>query len=226
MHEVEVRDLLKQPVETSNPPTQPMPNGQGDRPIANKAPVIAMRERNLYAFKNGKRIFEGSEPLHARGLEYFAFTGHKKSTIVGKKNAWSAAFVSFVMHKAGITHEQFQFAPNHATYIYQALENALDPNSTAPLKYHEAASFAPRVGDLVGYSSEGSVQSTKQIAARLATKKHFSSHTAVVVDVRPGELKLIGGNVGDTIGITTVATDSSGKILSSDKRFFVLAIDA
>ena len=55
--------------------------------------------------------------------------------------------------------------------------------------------------------------------------KHFDSHTDLVVEVSPGKVRVIGGNVSQTIKITTVKTTAEGKIVPADKRFFVLRMN-
>jgi hypothetical protein len=43
-----------------------------------------------------------------------------------------------------------------------------------------------------------------------------------VIDVSPGKLRVIGGNVSQTIMTKNITTDAEGKIGSSNAHFFVL----
>jgi len=210
------------------------------RLAANRAPSVALSEMHTFARQGQDKIPEGSDPLHARGLQYFAFVKAERNTIVGAANAWSAAFISFVYGKAGLSGSVFPFAPNHARYILKALANSDKIKSNAAvsqdeqaLTYHEIDEKAPRVGDLVGYGSSTRnsellgrpVRSTEDIRRHLP-KRHFPSHTDLVVDVQPGKLTVIGGNVGDTIDTKTYALGPDGKLAAGQRPFFVLRVDA
>ncbi len=233
-HLAEVKEL----VEPDTPAPPAAPTGPGDRPLANRAVSVAVEEMKLFSFKNGKKITEESEPLHARGLEYFRMVNSHRETIVGNSNPWSAAYISFVMRAAGFESTIFPFAPNHARYILQALTNRKKNDAvqatetTTALVYYELHEFAPRVGDLVGNPSTVStspltnafVKTTADIALHLP-KHHFPSHTDLVIDVRDGLVTVIGGNVSDTIKTRKYELDADGHIKSGQRPKFVLAIN-
>jgi hypothetical protein len=46
-----------------------------------------------------------------------------------------------------------------------------------------------------------------------------------VVDVAPGRIKAIGGNLSQSIKVANVKTDAEGRIHPSDQHFFVLRMN-
>jgi hypothetical protein len=46
-----------------------------------------------------------------------------------------------------------------------------------------------------------------------------------VVDVAPGKIKAIGGNLSQSTRIVTIKTDGQGRIDPSDQHFFVLQMN-
>lgn len=110
---------------------------------------------------------------------------------------WSAAFISHVMHRAGLNADQFRFASAHWRYIQGAFVagddsdyayRAVDPRTTTP-----------KPGDLLCYA-RGNAPLKSYMAWRTAvTSPGFSigSHCEVVVlvDQNAAKLEVIGGNV-------------------------------
>jgi hypothetical protein len=112
---------------------------------------------------------------------------------------WSAAFISYLMDKAGLDDRQFRFASAHWQYVQRALQQpegyayrACDPRSTAPA-----------VGDLLCYSR--GVPLLRDFAAwqTAALQPGFSApaHCEVVVEVDTDARKIetVGGNVVQSV---------------------------
>lgn len=199
--------------------------------IREKAAAVARSEMLTFArTSTGIKIKEGQEPLHDRAVEYFRLAGSK--TAKPTTTPWSAAFISFVMSKAGATASQFPFHIGHWFYILEAASNARAGNTNASIVYFDRKDVVPRIGDLVGFSRDSEITNSDHIFARLGRakgKRHFPSHTDIVVSVQPGKLIAIGGNVSDSISETQVKTITSGtdtgKIALHAKHFFVLRIN-
>ena len=115
---------------------------------------------------------------------------------------WSAAFISWLMKKAGAGNA-FAYSAAHAVYIKAAKENRL-ANNNNPFKAFRVTEVAPAIGDLVSKSRAGSGATYDNIAPGMAT------HSDVVVAVEPGRLVTIGGNVSDSVGRTMVPIDANG----------------
>lgn len=121
--------------------------------------------------------------------------------------AWSAAFISYVMRIAGAGN-RFPYSPTHSDYINAArmgygVVRALPPES-----------YAPQLGDLICAGRD------QAVGIRYADLPdgHFPSHCAIVVQVTPGMLSVIGGNVDDAVTLTHVPTTPSGTLATPDGR--------
>lgn len=215
-------DEVMQLVAVSSPPSDDdSTSPQSRNSFAEEVVEIALSEMELFAMKNGQKIVESVNPLSARIREYFNFVGAPGTD---HRTAWSAAYISFVMRSAGLTGSQFPKSANHAKYILRGLANQLDNKLNASIVYFEKDKVAPRVGDLIGFSRQSGVNDTADIK-KFLPDTFFKSHTDLVIDVRPGKLTVIGGNVSNTIKATNIDIDTDGKILKDAKHFFVLRIN-
>ena len=112
---------------------------------------------------------------------------------------WSAAFISYVMDKAGLSPQQFRFASAHWQYVQRALQQpdgyayrACDPRTTAPA-----------VGDLLCYSRGAPLLKDFAAWRAAALQPDFAApaHCEVVVEVDADAEKIetVGGNVVQSI---------------------------
>lgn len=130
------------------------------------------------------------------------------------EHAWSAAFISWVMQQAGWG-DRFSSSEWHATYIRNSILARKRQDRNFAYWGYRLQERAPQVGDLVGYARQGGVSFDYQPLT-------YSSHTDLVVAVRPGEIDVIGGNVKDSVSLKTVATDRQGRIIDKHQRWFVV----
>jgi hypothetical protein len=133
-----------------------------------------------------------------------------------KDEAWSAAFISYIMKKSGAG-EDWKYSPSHSTYITQAIKNRKE-NVSNPFKGYKPEEVKIEVGDLVGKPREGGV-TYDSVGA-------YKSHTDVVVTIKDGYAESIGGNVANSVVITKVPLTPDGKIdnskVSGGKYFVVI----
>jgi len=129
-----------------------------------------------------------------------------------KQHPWSAAFISWVMQQAGAG-QIFRRSAGHAVYIHWAKENRLR-NQPNPFKAYRVSEVAPRVGDLVCKSRAGSGATYDTIQPGMKT------HCDIVIEVRPGQLVTVGGNVRNSVSQTKVHTDANGFI--QDPAYFAV----
>lgn len=112
---------------------------------------------------------------------------------------WSAAFISYVMDKAGLDSRRFRFASAHWQYIQRALQQpegyayrACDPRTTVPA-----------IGDLLCYSRGTPLLKDFASWRSAALQPGFAApaHCEVVVDVDTGAEKIetVGGNVVQSV---------------------------
>ena len=127
---------------------------------------------------------------------------------------WSAAFISFAHHMAGAG-SQFKAGPAHAAYIRDSIFAKRDGRVDAAYLGHRSTERAPRVGDLVGRARQSGVDYDTQPSS-------YKSHTDLVVEVGKGFIKMMGGNVADSVSLTTVGTDEKGFINNTSRYFVVM----
>ncbi|MBT9588955.1 DUF2272 domain-containing protein [bacterium] len=128
--------------------------------------------------------------------------------------AWSAAFISYLMREAGLGNT-FQYSDWHAHYINQAIDGRAADDKELSFWGYRLSERAPQVGDLVCYRRQDDVNFTRR-------PETYKSHCDLVVAVRPGEIDVIGGNVQDSVTLKTLATNSHGKLIDKNQQWFAV----
>ncbi|SEK67893.1 hypothetical protein SAMN05428989_0591 [Pseudoxanthomonas sp. GM95] len=127
---------------------------------------------------------------------------------------WSAAFVSWVMTRAGIA--DFRRSPRHIDYIRTAWR---DGASGGPYRYTDPAVEKPAPGDLLCFiRNRDQVLGYAGLTATLDRKGAApnESHCDIVVAANVGgdrTLHLIGGNVFNAVTMRQLPLDRSGHVL-------------
>lgn len=125
-------------------------------------------------------------------------------------NPWSAAFISWVMSRAGVP--GFTRSPRHIDYIRAAYENS------GPYRMTDPAQGKPAPGDLLCYlRGRDETLSYTGLVQQLSGGKveNWKSHCEVVVAANMGgdhTLYLIGGNVMNTVAMRKLPLDRNGRI--------------
>lgn len=130
-------------------------------------------------------------------------------------SAWSAAFISYVMHQAGLTDEQFRYSAAHWQYVKQAFMkdtqqryHACDPRRTPPRK-----------GDLLCYT-RGTRGPTDFAGWRDAVglpKFAAAAHCEIVVmvDRTASKMETVSGNVLQSVAMRRMKLDGNGLLSSA-----------
>lgn len=118
--------------------------------------------------------------------------------------AWSSAFISWVMNKGGAEGE-FPKTASHSKYIRASVKNRKENNSN-PFKAYKVnePEAKVKVGDLVCYPRQSNVS--------YDTLSAYKSHCDIVTEIKGNEAVTIGGNVGNSVTKTIVPIDSKGYI--------------
>ena len=121
-------------------------------------------------------------------------------------NAWSAAFVSYVMVQARVP--GFRASPRHYDYIRQAF----NVDAGGPYYYADPATQRADPGDLLCFvRGNGSVGGYEGLTARLnSSGGSLNTHCDIVVG-RDRELRLIGGNVFNGVTMRKLKLDVQGR---------------
>lgn len=120
---------------------------------------------------------------------------------------WSAAFVSFCF-KTAAAGAGFPYNEAHWGYCEAILAN---PKTYPKLKLMDPASCVLSPGDLLWAARGGADCPTAPTSFDGATEalkkgRWFCSHADIVVEVRSGEVDVIGGNVSDSVTRSTYKT--------------------
>ncbi|MFI7065682.1 phage tail tip lysozyme [Kribbella sp. NPDC050124] len=142
-----------------------------------------------------------------------------QSTAYQAGHPWSAVFISYVMRTAGAG-SGFRYSAAHQTYVSAARKNRLANDTSKPFWAYRATELAPRIGDLVCASRSNSGATYDNIS----DPQTRATHCDVVTEVQPGRIRVIGGNVGQTVGEKWLRTRPDGRLdlTGNQSRFFAV----
>ena len=149
-----------------------------------------------------------------RIADYWAAVGNRLSGL--NDVPWSAAFISWDIESAGVPRDLFCPDQRHTIYVERIVERAKKPG--AVFIPHQPDGYAPQVGDLVCASREGS-------GTTLQNLNRGAGHCDIVVEVRPGQVSAIGGNVGDSVTKSVFPLDGNGFLSPLSGRPFFAVIE-
>ena len=129
-----------------------------------------------------------------------------------KHAPWSAAFVSWVMKRAGAG-QAFAYSAAHANYVVSAKANRASDNPNR-FKAYRISEAAPEPGDVICKGRGSDTVTFDNVKAGMPT------HGDIVVGREGNELLTIGGNVSNSVSLRRVKVDASGRI--ADPRFFAI----
>ena len=164
---------------------------------------------------------ENAKPWRQRVGEMWAARGYKDWDGVTKK-PWSAAFISWVIERAGYT--DFLFAVGHAKYIQQAIHRR-EIGENGPFWGFRLNEHKPQLGDIVciDRSNQGIDYDYAEDHDR------YDSHCDIIVQLRPDSVRTIGGNTGQSefghngsVAMKTMPLDANGFLTAGGRRFAIL----
>jgi hypothetical protein len=127
---------------------------------------------------------------------------------------WSAAFISFVARAAG--YSNFKFAPAHSTYVHDAVDKRKANDTAAPFWGFNVREHKPQLGDLVCRTrSNSNFSSIDSIPVG-----GFESHCDIIIEIRDTEVRTLGGNVNNSVSITTYPLVSNGFLKLGSMRVY------
>jgi hypothetical protein len=213
------------------------------QPFSREAAVqIAMREWRAFGqvvvFPNTELPFdrEREEGLWQRVGDYWwqglplgnpdgSFTGiHDASGRVFSERedgnfAWSAAFIDYVMRKAGAGN-RFPYASTHSDYINAARRHG----SGIVVSAERPESYAPQRGDLICMW-----RGRRPVRYDDLPTERFPGHCDIVISAKSGSLDVIGGNVDNSVSLKHIPVtpdghllDRSGTVVDPDHPWFVV----
>jgi hypothetical protein len=151
---------------------------------------------------------------------------------IADRTAWSAAFISFLVRQALVDSNSgavFKFNASHSVYVGAAIRNMLQGAARPAFFGHPPTgpgAVRPEVGDLIGTTVTQSIGGFSDALRAARRMERYFSHFDVVTDVSGGTVKVIGGNVADSVsersfqltnGILPVLPfkfDAAGRVIS------------
>jgi hypothetical protein len=224
-----IRDQIVRPLLSSS--WTPEPSPQPDYGVIQPAPVLGtctspwppstlakLRQRIVEAalaersrWSDGT-IKETDPRARARLIEIWkvgvGLGATQAAGYVDQRIPWSAAFISWVMKTAGAG-DAFRYSASHREYIKASKTNR-ESGSCNPFKLFRLNERKPQVGDIVVNQYFGC---TNPGVPGYDTPDKGCSHCDIIVKVEPGKITRIGGNLSDSVGLRTAATDSRGYII-------------
>lgn len=148
---------------------------------------------------NKGRADERADPYYKYVREMWAAIGEpydgRSRYPNGEEVPWSAAFISWVVRKAGPAYAKFQFASSHSVFVNNAIKARITNRLDKPFWGYRITEQKPEVGDII-QRNRGSGSFTYSYAEN---HMDYKSHSDIVVEVTPDVIRVIGGNVRDTV---------------------------
>jgi hypothetical protein len=184
------------------------PKKQKSSPFKKKLVNLANEEWDKWN-KGGVRIKEGSQDTIQDLRDYWEKgAGVKQNDNYYVEEAWSSAFISYLMRMAGAG-DDFKYASSHSQYIAQAVKNRKENNSKK-FKAYKPNEVDVKVGDLVCYP--------RQSGVGYDSGAGYKSHCDLITSIDNNIAVGIGGNVSDSVSKKNYAL-KDGKIdKSKDKK--------
>jgi hypothetical protein len=140
--------------------------------------------------KGGVRIKEGSQDTIQDLRDYWEKgAGVKKNDKYYIEEAWSSAFISYLMKTAGAG-DDFKYSPSHSQYIAQAVKNRKE-NNDKKFKAYKPNEVNVQVGDLVCYP--------RQSGVTYDSGAGYKSHCDLIISVSGNVAVGVGGNVSNSV---------------------------
>jgi hypothetical protein len=121
----------------------------------------------------------------------------------GEEVPWSAAFISWIVRRAGQAYSNFQFASSHSVFVNNAIKARVTSRTDKPYWGYRITEQKPALGDIIQRNRAGNAFSFSYAE----NHADYASHSDVVVEVTPDVVRVIGGNVRDTVSFATGAQE-------------------
>ena len=204
---------------STSPIRQALGRGESRMPSQFVSKLVQVCEEECAFFGNGAKkeykdsVFERVGLYWSRLAEipqYKSWAGYNgKSGVKLDKNGepikdgnrnqpWSAAFISYVMHKAGAD-DHFAYAPSHSVYIVRALDQAKKAKPSSPFVARRHKQYSPKLGDLIACERKPAVDPNFDTYKSFVAQGKYEAHCDVVTEVHEKHVMTIGGNVSNSV---------------------------
>ena len=118
----------------------------------------------------------------------------------GEEVPWSAAFISYVVRRAHAAYANFKFDQSHSKFSHDAIQARILGRMNRPFWGYRRTEKKPELGDII-HRNRGPGTFTYDYAEN---HSEFKSHSDIVVEVTSHVVRVIGGNVGDTVSMRDI----------------------
>ena len=132
-------------------------------------------------------------------------------TVRNTRIGWSGAFISFVMREAGAG-KRFPYGGSHTWYMARTIKARQSGSKRATYVGYRLSEVAPQPGDMVCNTL------TRGITYDNAMTRGFGAHCDIVVEKGRGFIKVIGGNLTNSVRKRTLLTDARGRLYAKQPR--------
>jgi len=167
-------------------------------------------------------FWEDESPYSQRINQYWRAVGMPDRTGRNCEQAWSAAFVSWVMATAGVPKDRFPPSEAHWIYLSRIVRSAAEPG--ASFLPRSLRAYTPRPGDLI-CASRGSTIVPPAESPPLETVENTRLHCDIVVGKHGRTLEAIGGNVRNSVSKNILKLDRNGHLQPTARRPWFLVIE-
>jgi hypothetical protein len=193
-----------------------------------KVSIVLLAVQEWARYGRQTIVFANSGPAHTEQLgvrereapqrinDYWKSVGRPTLSGLDTEVPWSAAFISWDIESAGVPRGLFCPDARHTIYVERLVERARRPGAALVPRHLDER--APQVGDLICASREGG-------GTTLENLNRGPGHCDIVVEVRPGEVHAIGGNVGDSVTRSVFPLDAKGFLSPIAARPFFTVIE-
>lgn len=129
-----------------------------------------------------------------------------------QNNAWSAAFVSWVMNVSGAG-DSFPYSATHSKYIIETTDNRFN-KPKAKFKAYDISEKKPKPSDIVCRTRSGTIASYNDV------QQGDLLHCDIITEVDKTKVVAVGGNLDNKVKQVELSLDSYGYINEPD--YFVL----
>ena len=140
------------------------------------------------------RAHEAADPYYRYVREMWAAIGEPYDGR-NREVPWSAAFISWVVRKGGPAYANFKFAASHSVFVNNAIKARVTNRLDKPFWGYRITEKQPELGDIIQRNRAGGNFSYSYAE----NHSQYMSHSDIVVEVTPDVVRVIGGNVGDTV---------------------------
>ncbi|MFM2005289.1 MAG: hypothetical protein RLZZ09_944 [Pseudomonadota bacterium] len=230
----------KKPVVTQKPLGQIQTPGQAGAGMANrgKQRIIKIADQEWDYFgrqtirmdESGESIphvghwEDDGDPWSSRVNWYWRSVGKPGLDGFDCKEPWSAAFISWVMKQAGLSHGQFPGSDAHWSYVNYFVSRSGEPNGA--FASHAISEYSPKPGDLICATrgTHGFIPVYGEDPAAVL-RSHAKLHCDIVVEKRGNTLQSIGGNVRNSVSKTQLPLGPNGLLKPSERRPWFVVLE-